>query len=149
MIPVADTLSGTVTLHNANWKADYLANHVVISEATLHVGLFGGLGDSVWDPVVFSYGPLEGTARFRVPGSCDTPETCTTQFQIQFGDLDAATVQTAILGAHVKGTLLSDLINRLRPSSAPAWPQLEGTVKVASFVLGPVTLKDASADLAL
>ncbi len=147
VIPVADTLSGTVTLHDANWKAGYLANHVVISAATLHVGLVGGLGDSVWDPVAFKYGPLEGTARFRVPGSCDTPEKCMTQFQIQFGDLDAATVQTAILGAHVKDTLLSDLINRLRPSSAPAWPQLEGTVTVASLVLGPVTLKDASADL--
>ena len=147
VIPASDTLNGTVTLHNANWKADYLANHVVLSEATLHVGLFGGLGDSVWDPVAFSYGPLEGTARFRVPGSCDTPEQCATQFQIQFGDLDAETVQTAILGAHLKGTLLSDLINRLHPSSAAAWPQLEGTVKVASLVLGPVTLKDASADL--
>jgi hypothetical protein len=147
VIPIADTLSGTVTLHNANWKADYLASHVVISSATLHVGLFGGLGDSVWDPVAFSYGPIEGTARFRVPGSCDTPEQCTTQFQIQFADLDAAIVQTAILGAHEKGTLLSDLINKLRPSSAPAWPRLEGTVKVASFVLGPLTLTDATADL--
>ena len=34
-----DTLSGTVTVRNANWKADYLANHVEISEATLHVDL--------------------------------------------------------------------------------------------------------------
>jgi hypothetical protein len=146
-IPAADTLSGTVTLHNVNWKADYLANHVVISEATLHVGLSGGLGDSVWDPVAFNYGPLEGTARFRVPGSCDTPTSCITQFQIQFGDLDAATVQTAILGARAKGTLLSDLIDKLHPSSAPAWPTLEGTVNIASLVLGPVTLKNTSADL--
>ena len=101
-IPAADTLSGTVTLHNANWKADYLANHVVISNATLHVDLAEGLGDSIWDPVDFSYGPLKGTASFRVPGGCDMRGPCPTQFQVQFADLNAATVQTAILGARVK-----------------------------------------------
>ena len=45
-------------LHNANWRADYLANHVEIAEATLQLG-----GDSlVWDPILFSYGPVKGTA---------------------------------------------------------------------------------------
>jgi len=146
-VPAADILTGTVTVHNANWKADYLANHVEISEATLHVGLVGGQGDSIWDPVAFSYGPLKGTASFRAPANCGAPEGCPAQFQIHFGELDAATVQTAILGAHVKGTLLSGLIDRLRPASAPAWPRLEGTVEADSLVLGPVTLKDATAEL--
>jgi hypothetical protein len=66
---------------------------------------------------------------------------------VQFADLDAATVQTAILGAHEKGTLLSGLIDRLRPSTAPVWPRLEGTVKADSLVLGPATLKDAALEL--
>ena len=146
-IPATDTLAGTVTVHNANWKADYLANHVSISDATLHVDLVGGLGDTRLDPVDFTYGPLKGTASFQVPGHCEAPDPCPTQFQIEFGDLDAATVQTAILGAREKGTVLSDLINRLRPSAAPVWPQLQGTVKAGSLVLGPVTLKDATAAL--
>ena len=146
-IPAADTLAGTVTVRSANWKAGYLANHVEISDATLHVDLAGGMGDTRLDPVNFSYGLLKGTASFQVPGHCDAPESCPTQFQIEFGDLDAATVQTAILGAHEKGTMLSDLINRLRPSAAPVWPQLQGTVKTSSLVIGPVTLKDATAEL--
>lgn len=146
-IPLTDTLTGTVTVHNANWKANYLANHVVVTDATLHVGLVGGLGDSFWDPVDFTYGPLKGTASFTVPGSCDAPQGCPTHFQVQFGDLDAATVQTAILGAREKGTLLSDLINRLRPSSTPVWPRLQGTLKANSLVLSPVTLTDANVDL--
>ena len=146
-IPHADTLSGTVTVHTANWKADFLSNHVEISGATLHVDVVGGVGDGLWDPVTFSYGPLKGTASFRVPANCGAPETCPTQFQIQFGDVDAATVQTAILGAHEKGTLLSDLIDRLHPAAAPTWPQLEGTVKADSLILGPVTLRAATAEL--
>ena len=46
-----------MTLHNANWKADYLANHVEISDATLHVVS----GELHWDPINFVYGPLKGT----------------------------------------------------------------------------------------
>jgi len=149
--PTADSLSGTVTVRNANWKADYLASHVAIAEATLHVDLVGGVGDSRWDPIVFSYGGLQGTASLIVPASCDPAEPCPTQFpptfKVQFGDLDAATVQTAILGAHEKGTLLSNLIDRLHPASAPVWPQLDVMVKADSLILDPVTLQDVTAEL--
>jgi AsmA family/AsmA-like C-terminal region len=145
--PDIDSLSGTVTVRNANWKSDYLASHVQISEATLHMNLVGGAGESRWDPVDFTYGPLKGTASLTIPAYCDPPGPCTTRFQVQFGELDAETVQTAALGAHEKGTLLSDLIDRLHPSSAPTWPPFEGTVKIDSLILGPVTLKDTTAEL--
>jgi len=139
-----DRLSGTLTLRNANWKADYLANHVEIAQATLHLGD----GETRWDSVVFSYGPVKGTASLDLPAGCAAP--CVPKFQVQFGALDASTLQSAILGAHESGTMLSGLIDRLRrtnPSSAPAWPQLEGTVKADSLILGPVTLHEATATL--
>ena len=139
----ADSLTGTVTLRNANWKADYLANHVQISQATLHLGT----GELRWNPVVFSYGPVKGTASLRLPAVCDAPQLCPPTFQIQFGALDAGALQAALLGAREPGTLLSTLIDRLRPSSAPAWPQLEGTVKADSLILGPVTLREPAATL--
>ena len=145
--PVADSFAGTVTLHNANWKADYLANHVEISDATLHLVN----GELHWDPINFIYGPLKGTASLNVPRACETLEPCPLQplpsFDVRFTDLDAAVVQTAILGAHEKGTLVSDLLKRLRNSPAPLLPQLEGTVTVDSLILGPVTIEDAKAQL--
>jgi hypothetical protein len=49
-----DRLTGTVTLHDANWKAEFLANAVVIYQATLRLAP----GELRWDPVVFSYGPV-------------------------------------------------------------------------------------------
>ena len=146
-IPATDSLSGTVTVHNANWRADYLVNHVEIADATLHVQLAGGVGASIWDPIDFSYGPLQGKARLTAPAGCTTPESCQARLELTFGELDAATVQTAILGAREKGTLLSDLINRLHPSSAPVWPELECTVNASSLILEPVTLTDVTLDL--
>ncbi len=92
---------------------------------------------------------MKGVAKVTVPAGCTTPESCKTRFQLTFGDLDAATVQTAILGAHVKGTLLSDLINRLRPTSTPVWPELDGTVIADSLLLDPVTLKEVRVEFRL
>jgi len=140
----SDRLSGTVTLRNANWKADYLVNRVEIAQATLHLEN----GETRWDPVIFSYGPVKGTASLDLPGNCAAPQPCLPRFQLQFGALDAAALQEAILGAREKGTLLSTLIARFSPSSAaPVWPLLEGTVKAESLILGPVTLREPSAAL--
>jgi len=144
--PAGDVLSGTVTLRNVNWKADFLANHVEIAQAILRLGQ-GGLE---WDPVVFSYGPVKGTASLEAPLHCEAAEPCAPRFSVKFGNLDASTLQAAILGAHEQGTLLSTLLARLRPStanSAPAWPPLEGTVQADSLTLGPVTLIGATASL--
>jgi hypothetical protein len=150
--PLTDHLTGSVTLHNANWKADYLANHVEIPQATLHLDRVGDDTRLRWDPLVFSYGPVKGTAIVTLPANCAAGQPCPAHnpvhFQVEFGALDAAALQAAILGAHEKGTLLSELINRLSPSSpAPVWPELEGTVEADSLILGPVTLEKPSATL--
>ena len=68
-------------------------------------------------------------------------------FQLGFGDLDAGEVEAAILGARKPGTLLSDLIARISPSKTPAWPNLTGTVRADSLVLGPVKLQQPVAEL--
>ncbi len=139
----ADSITGTVTLRNANWKADYLASHVVISQATLHLA-----ADKLsWNPVVFSYGPLKGTATLSLHTVCSEPQPCAPQFQVQFGALDAAVIQAAFLGAHERSTLLSTLIDRLRSSTPPSWPRLDGTVTAESLILGPVTLHEPAATI--
>jgi len=138
-----DRLTGTVTLHSANWKSDYLANHIEISQATLHLEA-GGLR---WDPVVFSYGPLKGTATINWPSGCTTPEPCPPQVQAQFVTLDAAALQAALLGAHEPGTMLSALIARLRPSTPQPWPRLDCRLEADSLALGPVALQNAVATL--
>jgi AsmA family len=142
-----DTLIGTVIVHNANWQADYLAGHLVVNDATLHIENH----DLRWDPVEFTYGSLKGTGSLALPTACAPEQTpqlpCRPQFQMHFADLDASAFQSALLGAREKGTLLSNLIDRLHPSSAPPWPQLEGTVTADSLVLGPVALQGIVASM--
>ncbi len=146
-LPSSDMLNATITLRNANWKADYLANHVEIAQAALHLEN----GEQRWDPIVFSYGPVKGTASLLLAAPCAAepcPAAPPVTFAVHFAELDAAALQAAILGAHEQGTLLSSLIARLKPdTSAPAWPTLEGTVKADSFILGPVTLTSVMANV--
>ena len=139
----ADILTGTVTLRNATWKVDYLVNPVEIPQATLHLAS----DEFRWDPVIFSYGPVKGTASLTLPAVCEAPQSCPPRFQLEFGALDAAVLQAAFLGAHERGTMLSTLIQRLHSKATPAWPILEGTVKAESLILGPVTLHQPVATL--
>ncbi|MGH9589749.1 MAG: AsmA family protein [Terracidiphilus sp.] len=139
----ADTIAGTLTVHDANWKPDYLAHSVVISQATLH---FGG-DEARWDQVDFSFGPLKASGAFTLPKACSGDEPCPAHFQLQFGKVDAAELQSAILGARPHTSLFDSLIDRLHLSSAPAWPSLEGTVQAESVTLGPVTMQDPAANL--
>ncbi len=142
-LPSGDDLSGTVTLHDSYWKPDYLARRVDISQATLHLAN----GEARWDPVDFSYGPLKATASLTLPNTCPPEKPCPTHFQMRFGRLKAAELQTAVLGARAHVSLFDALIDRLHLSSAPAWPLLDGTVRATSLTLGPVTLEEPTAVL--
>ncbi|HKF50359.1 MAG TPA: AsmA family protein [Terracidiphilus sp.] len=136
-------VSGTIALHEANWKADFLANAVMLSAATLHIED----GALRWDPIAFSFGPVKGAATMDVPTACDAAMTCAPKFAVKFGALDAAAAQSALLGAREKGTLLSTLLSRLKLSSATPWPQMEGTAQADSLVAGQFTFSNATAEV--
>lgn len=141
--PIPDRLAGTVTLHNANWKNDSLPFAVQISQATLH--LMGGGID--WDPVAFAYGPLKGIADIQIPSGCGDAEPCVPTVNLEFPTLDAAELQSTLLGSEKKGTLLSTVIARFSSSSSHNWPAFQGTLKAGSVTLGPVTLQSFAASI--
>ena len=140
--PIPDRLAGTVTVHNASWKTDTLNTPVQVSQAVLHLN--GGI--RTWDPIAFVFGPLKGTARVVIP-VCVPDQECIPDVNLEFADLDAADLQAALLGSEKKGTLLSSVISQITSSSGHPWPAFQGTLKAGSFLLGPVTLQSASADI--
>ena len=138
-----DDFTGTITVHDADWKPDYLARSVAISQATLRLD-----GDEArWDPVEFSFGPLKASASLTLPAACSGDVPCPAHFDLQLRKVDAAELQSAILGARPHTSLLDALIDRLHLSSAPAWPPLDGTVQADSLTLGPVVLQDPVVNL--
>jgi hypothetical protein len=139
------TMTGAIGFRNAIWKPAYLALPVELRNATLR---FAG-GTLRWDPVDFAYGPVQGSAALDLPSGCSTPEPCPPHLSVRFDTLDAAALQAAILGVRQSGTLLSSLIDRLKPSSTSAWPPLEGTLNAGTLDLGTFTFSELSAGFRL
>lgn len=136
-----ERMVGTVALHDATWKSDFLANPVVLKSAILHLE-DGGLR---WDPLDFVYGPIAGTATLQVAAACEAPKDCTPHFTVHFSSLNIADLQAAILGARKPGTLVSTLLDRFKRSTSTAWPQLEGDLEADTLSLGPFALNNLSA----
>jgi hypothetical protein len=132
-----DKMSGSATLHNTKLTVDALMSPVEIATATLHVDA-GGMN---WDAVGFNYGALKGTASYEAKSCaapCLAPEPA--HFTVKLAAIDAATIEAALLGAHERGTVVSNLLARLKPEKKLSWSPLEGTVQADSITLGPVTL---------
>lgn len=136
------SMSGTIALKEANWRSGFLAGPVLLPSATLQFEN----GALSWDPVDFTFGPVKGTARLDLPANCDPGAACAPRLTLHFADLDAATLQAALLGARERGTLLSSLLARFS-SSTTAWPPLDGSVEADAFELGPFTFHNVTADL--
>ena len=165
-----DKSSGTATLHNTKFTADALMNPVEIASATLRLDPSG----INWDAVNFTYGTLKGTATFAqscIAPHCTNsatnpaPNSATPQptslatilntaaepahFTLKFDALDVTAIQASLLGAHDRGTMLSNLLARLRPEKQLAWPKLQGTIQAESVTLGPIILTSPRMDLTL
>lgn len=137
------SMTGAITFHDANWKPVFLALPVILKTATLRFEN----GQLRWDPVAFSYGPVQGSAVVTPVPLCDAPQPCPRHVTLDFESLDAAALQSAILGGRESGTVLSTLIDRLKPNRAPAWPTLNATVQTGTFDLGPFTFKNVGAEI--
>ncbi len=136
--------NGTLTLHKAIWRSPALANPVAIDAATLQFepGASHWLGD-------FTFGPVKGTAELTTPVHCDQSLPCIPDVQLTFDELDAGVLQTALLGASDKKTLLSSLIAQFTSSAPPPWPLATVTVNANSIALGMVKLQKAKLSLNL
>jgi uncharacterized protein involved in outer membrane biogenesis len=141
--PQKDQILGTMTLRNANWKADQLAGPVEITQATVHFNP----GGWVVDPVEFVYGPLKGTGDLKITQTCAEIQDCRPVLHLDFDTLNAATVQAALLGARQQGSALADLIARWTSASATPWPQVRVFVQANEMDLGPVQLQKARIEL--
>ncbi len=139
------TMTGAIAFRNAIFKPAYLALPLDVKTATLRFAN----GALRFDPIAFAYGPVQGTATLDLPATCSTPEPCPPHLGLQFDVLDAAALQSALLGARQAGTLLSSLIDRLKPNSTPAWPLVNATLHAGTLELGVFTCSSVSAEFHL
>jgi hypothetical protein len=155
------TFDASLTLHHTEWHADYLLHPVELTRATVDLGAtqfhldsdftFGGKAKDA------AKGALHGAADISASSPCGgdaeaaggEPETelCAAKVEIRLGAVDAAVLESALLGTPEEKSLLSPLMDRMRSSDQPKWPPVALHVQADSLALGPVTLQKPEADI--
>jgi hypothetical protein len=153
MLPVTDqaaaptAFDGTLRLHNAQVTGHFLAQPLRIPAAQ---AVFAG-NEVTWTASGMNYGLLHGDATLSYSTSCTAAGGCVPQFSLHLASLDAATAQSALLGAQRHGELIDRLLDRLRNlnQSDPSWPSITGNVQIGTLTIESLSLKDVTAVIAV
>jgi len=137
----ATTTEGSLRLKNAKYQAGFLPEpvEIVAAQAALSPTQI------VWNPVSIVFHKIPATLSVTAPIPCSAP-TCVREFSLSTPQLDAAALQSAVMGAGERGEFLQQILARLDRNKIQ-WPALNGTVRAATFTLGPLTLHDASGEI--
>ncbi len=151
----------SLTLHHTEWHADYLLHPVELTRAAVDLGgahfhlatdfAFGGKAKEA------AKGILHGTADISASTPCSgdsgapvakpVTDPCAARVEIRLGAVDAAVLESALLGTAEEKSLLSTLMDRMRSSDQPKWPAVALHVQADSLALGPITLQKPAADI--
>jgi hypothetical protein len=150
---------GTMQIQNAEWKTSFLPDPVEIISATVRIDP----AQIAWSDVSLTFHHIPARATLNYPATCDgldsdsigthseadavaTPLRCPAHFTLEMATLNAAGLQSALLGAGDHGELLDSLLARIESHTANL-PATEGTIRAANFTLGTLTLHNALASL--
>lgn len=138
--PTQQTIAeGTLRLENASVQTAFLPDpvEIVLAQASFFPER------TIWNPVSVVFHHMPGTLSITLPNPC--PATgCAREFTLDTPALDAAALQSAVMGAGEHGELLRQILSRLDQNKTQ-WPELHGTVHAGTFTLGKLALEDANA----
>jgi hypothetical protein len=139
--PATTTTEGSLHLQNAKYQASFLpeAVEIVSAQATIKPTQI------LWNPVSIVFHKIPATLSTSAPIPCSSP-SCVREFSLSTPQLDATMLQSAIMGAGEHGEFLQQILARFDRNKVE-WPALDGSVRTATFMLGPLSLHDASCKL--
>lgn len=133
---------GSTRLENAQLHTSWLPEPVLIASATAQF-----TGASVtWTSTRASFNgiALRGSASYAT--TCADPAGCPAQLSLDFPALDAASLQSAILGAGRHDEFLEAILSRVE-GPAPPWPALNAAIQAGTLTIGDLKLTKASASV--
>lgn len=135
------TTEGSLRLKNAKYQAGFLPDPLEILSAQAALTPT----QIIWNPVSVVFHKIPATLAVTSPIPCPAG-ACVREFSLSTPQLDAAALQSTLMGAGEHGEFLQQILTRLDRNKIE-WPALDGTIRIATFTLGPLALHDASSSL--
>jgi uncharacterized protein involved in outer membrane biogenesis len=137
-------IEGSARLQHVELKPAWLPEPIEIASAT------AGLADGniAWTNATISVNGIAAKGSATYPVTCDNPVGCPAEINLDFPTLDAAALQSALLGTDRHGELVQAILSTVE-SPAPPWPTLKGNIHAATLTLGTLKLTNARATIAV
>jgi len=132
-------VQGWVRLQHAEAQPAWLPEPIQITAATVQLGD----GKITWANAAFSVNGIDAKGSASYPDPCNDPSGCAAEVSLDFPALDAAALQSTILGPG-HGEFLQAILSQVE-SPAPPWPRLIGTIHAETFTLGRLKLNNVRA----
>jgi hypothetical protein len=146
-----DTFSGSLAIRHTQWNAPYLARPVDLSQTSISFSsasmiLASDFSLGIPRDAGKAESAVKGSVSVNASTNCSGPD-CAPQVRLRFGALDGIELQAALLGVPKEKSLLSPLIERMRSSNRPKWPEVAVNAQADSLALGSVVLQKPLARL--
>jgi AsmA family/AsmA-like C-terminal region len=137
-------IQGWLRLQNSQAKLDWLPEPMEIASATVN---FGG-GRVRWSNASVSINGVAVRGSADAALRCDSTAVCPMHFNVDIPQLDAAALQSSLLGAGRHGELLNAILAEVERKTAP-WPEMNGQAHVGTFTLGALALADVRSSISV
>ena len=142
--PPGSSIQGWLRLENAQAKLDWLPETVKIASAAANFGD----GRIRWSNMNITVNGIAIRGSADAAMRCESGATCPIRFNLDLPELDAAALQSALLGAGRHGELLDTILAQVERKTA-SWPAMNGQTHVGSFMLGDLALDNVRTSLSV
>lgn len=137
-------IQGWTRVEHAQIKPAWLPEPLEVVTATAQFGD----GTITWANASISVNGIDGKGSASYPTACADPAGCAAQISLDFPALNAAALQSALLGAGRHGEFLEAILSRVE-SPAPPWPAINGTIHAGTLSVGTLKLTNATASVSV
>jgi len=131
---------GSLRLQHVEAKLKWLPEPIEINSATASFSA----GIVTWSNATFNINGIavQGSASYPFP--CENPAGCAAHLTLDAANLDAATLQSALLGTGHHGELIDAILSEVGYKTSP-WPPLDSATHIGVLSLGRLVLHNTRA----
>jgi len=148
--PPSPSVAGLLHIEHAQARLNWLPEPVEIASATANFSP----GKVIWSNAAVTVNGIAARGSFTYPFPCPVEENCggteepAATFNLDIPNLDAGSLESALMGAGRRNELLSAILAQVGRKTAP-WPPLDGVVHIGALGLASLTLHDARGSISV